>query len=110
MYLDFVLTVENRSTPEAMAVSFTFLRCDQRGWQMYAGRVRARTQRIGAAVRESPRRNSPVGLTSLAFHACGSASPFRTRSAVVTVAKNRTSGTPTVFSHVVYICRGVVFT
>ena len=37
----------------------------------------ARCQRTGAAARESPRRDRPVGLTSPAFHACGSASPFR---------------------------------
>ena len=43
---------------------------------MYARRVRARTQRTGAAARESLRRDRPGGLTSPVLHACGSASPF----------------------------------
>ena len=46
---------------------------------MYAGRVCSCTQRTGTAVRESLQRDCPVGLTSPAFHTCGSASPFRAR-------------------------------
>jgi hypothetical protein len=54
---------------------------DASEWQtrMYADRVCARTQRTGAAARESLRRDRPGGLTSPALHACGSASPFRAR-------------------------------
>ena len=52
------------------------------------------TQRTGAAARESLWRDCPGGLTAPAFHACDSASPFRARSAVVTIAQNHTSATP----------------
>ncbi len=37
-------------------------------------------KRTGATVCESLRRDRPGGLTSLAFHACGSASPVRART------------------------------
>ena len=50
-----------------------------KGWQMYAGRVCARTQRTDAAARESLQQDRPVGLTLPVFHACGSANPFCAR-------------------------------
>ena len=53
----------------------------------YRSRVCARTQRNGAAARESFWRDRPAGLTSLAFHTCGSANPFRAR--FVLVLKNQ---------------------
>jgi hypothetical protein len=47
------------------------------GWRMYTGRVCVRTQRTGAAARESLRQDHPGGPRSPASNdACGSASPF----------------------------------
>ena len=51
---------------------------------MYAGRVCACTQRTGAAGCESLRQDRPGRLTSHAFPACSSASPFRARCVVKT--------------------------
>jgi hypothetical protein len=52
------------------------------GWliyQYFQNRVFAYAQWTGAVTRESLRRDRLDGLTSPAFHACGSASPFRAR-------------------------------
>ena len=54
---------------------------------IFQSRVCACAQRTGAAARESLRRDCPSGLTSHAFRACGSASPFA--YAVVTETKNQ---------------------
>ncbi len=54
--------------------------CAYYGWLFHLFpdiKERAYAQRTGAAVRESLRRDRPGGLTPPAFHACGSASPFR---------------------------------
>ncbi len=75
------------------------------GWRMYAGRVCARTERTGAAARESLRRDRRGGLTSPAFHTCGSASPFRARCC--RESRNRTPTTPTISEseqHAKYTC------
>ena len=48
-----------------------------RRYQFSHSRVCACAQRPGAAARELLRRDRHGGLTSPAFHACGSASPFR---------------------------------
>ncbi len=59
---------------------------------MYAGRVCARTQRTGAAARESLGEIALSGLRRL--HSTLAAVPVLFAHAVVTAAKNRTSATP----------------
>ena len=72
-----VLNVPSRMRLISIAPNAGCLCSPEDGGCMQAECVR--TQRTGAAARESLRRDRPVGLASLAFHACGSAGPFHTR-------------------------------
>ena len=71
---------------------------------LYQSSVCECMKRTGAAMCESIRRERPDRLMSPVFHACGRASPFRTRHAAVVVIKTCRIITPNEINRILCVC------